>query len=294
MIPLVFVMVGRPGFPYSGRSYGNGRDEDFRRESRERPVETDDAVYDVIDDNIKLARKINRKTEGGRGFDRYMDDYELREYGAGSDKVPPTSRFSGLDIDRMKQEGRERGLTKRETAAAIFQYADDMLDKTSMGGTTADKLGNLAKLLMKSDKNGAGGKGDGGNNGGDQGGDDGDQGENERDVRRGMNFVLESALLQGDDKLADWAKQNYGFFAPINRDRADVFRGTQYMGPEPPIREIPEGTTGYQDRFYDEDMNPDYADPDDVTDAGLSYRDAQLLDAANLLDSLKREYGVVL
>ena len=103
-------------------------------------------------------KKEEEKYEGRRGddikdpknFDEYQDAYGLRRYGAGSDKKPKASRFSGLDVRKMFDAGTDRfGLSKADAAREVLEYADDMKGKTRMGGATQDALDKLRGYLQK-------------------------------------------------------------------------------------------------------------------------------------------------
>ena len=86
-------------------------------------------------------------------FDDYMDSYNLRSEGAGSQRDPSRSRFSAKDVGIMFDAGTDRfGESKRDAARAVLDYAEDMEDRTRMGGGTRRALDNLRKYL-KSDKN---------------------------------------------------------------------------------------------------------------------------------------------
>ena len=63
-----------------------------------------------------------------RSFKDYIDDYNRKAFGAGSDKDPATDRFSGLDVRKMFDAGTDKyDLSKREAAEMVLEYADCLL-----------------------------------------------------------------------------------------------------------------------------------------------------------------------
>ena len=77
-------------------------------------------------------------------FKKYQDDFDRKEFGAGSQKG--TDRFSGLDVRKMFDA---RGsLSKAEGAQMVLDYADKAKDAgSSMGGGTEDALNKLRGYL---------------------------------------------------------------------------------------------------------------------------------------------------
>ena len=102
----------------------------------------------------KYEARRGDKTEDPKNFSEYQDSYGLRKYGAGSDKKPKASRFSGLDVRKMFDAGTDRfGLSKADAARQVLDYADDMKKKTRKGGATKDALDKLRQYLRdKPDK----------------------------------------------------------------------------------------------------------------------------------------------
>ena len=95
------------------------------------------------------------KDESPGDFEEFMDSYNLRSKGAGSDKDPQKSRFSALDVREMFGEGTGRfKLSNAEAARQVLDYADDMKGRTRMGGGTQKALDNLRRYLRedKTDK----------------------------------------------------------------------------------------------------------------------------------------------
>ena len=91
-----------------------------------------------------------RKDERPDSFEEFMDSYNLRSKGAGSQKDPQKSRFSALDVRDMFDEGTDRfDLSKAEAAREVLDFADDMEGRTRMGGGTRKALDNLRKHLRE-------------------------------------------------------------------------------------------------------------------------------------------------
>ena len=82
-----------------------------------------------------------------REFEKYMRNYDRKAYGAGSDKKPPTDRFSGLDVRKMFDAGVDMGGSKAYIAQEVLDYADDFKGKTKMGGATRAALDKLRGYL---------------------------------------------------------------------------------------------------------------------------------------------------
>lgn len=103
------------------------------------------------EDNDYDTRR-GRKDESPDNFEEFMDSYNLRSKGAGSDKDPKKSRFSALDVREMFGEGTGRyDLSKAEAARQVLDYADEMKGRTRMGGGTRRALDKLRGYL-KEDK----------------------------------------------------------------------------------------------------------------------------------------------
>lgn len=100
----------------------------------------------------KYDERRGSKGSDSKDFEGFMDSYNLRSKGAGSDKDPKASRFSALDVRDMFDAGTDRyGLSKSDAARQVLDYADDMEGRTRMGGGTRDALDRLRGYL-KNDK----------------------------------------------------------------------------------------------------------------------------------------------
>ena len=84
-------------------------------------------------------------------FEKYLDAYDLKGRGAGSDKKPPVSRFSAKDVRYVFDRGIDRGGSKSDVARLVLDYADDMMGKTKMGGGTERALNKLRGYLKDED-----------------------------------------------------------------------------------------------------------------------------------------------
>ena len=93
-----------------------------------------------------MARQAGEKFDA-REFEKYMRNYDREAYGAGSDKKPPTDRFSGLDVRKMFDAGIDMGGSKAEVAQDVLDYAADFKGKTKMGGATRAALDKLRGYL---------------------------------------------------------------------------------------------------------------------------------------------------
>ena len=66
-------------------------------------------------------------------FKEYLRGYDRKARGAGSEKKPPTDRFSGLDVRHVFQKGLDRGLSKSDAARDVLAYAADLEGRSRMG-----------------------------------------------------------------------------------------------------------------------------------------------------------------
>ena len=82
-----------------------------------------------------------------RKFEKYMRDYDRTAFGAGSDKKPPTDRFSGLDVRKMFDKGRDLGGSKSDVARYVIDYAEEVEPYSRQGGATQDALDVLRGYL---------------------------------------------------------------------------------------------------------------------------------------------------
>ena len=84
-------------------------------------------------------------------FQEYLRDYDRKARGAGSEKKPPTDRFSGLDVRHVFQKGLDRGLSKSDAARDVLAYAADLEGRSRMGGATEAALDKLRGYLKDDD-----------------------------------------------------------------------------------------------------------------------------------------------
>ena len=82
-------------------------------------------------------------------YAKYIEDYDRKAYGAGSDKKKPTDRFSGLDVRKMFDARDKYGKSKAEAAQMVLDYADRIKGKSKMGGATRDALDKLRGYLKE-------------------------------------------------------------------------------------------------------------------------------------------------
>lgn len=84
-------------------------------------------------------------------YANYIENYDRKAYGAGSDRKKPTDRFSGLDVRKMFDARKQFDKSKAEAARMVLDYADQIKGKSKMGGGTRDALDKLRGYL-KEDK----------------------------------------------------------------------------------------------------------------------------------------------
>ena len=80
-------------------------------------------------------------------FQEYLRDYDRKARGAGSEKKPPTDRFSGKDVRYVFEKGLDRGLSKSAAAEDVLDYATDLIGRSKMGGGTRAALNKLKGYL---------------------------------------------------------------------------------------------------------------------------------------------------
>ena len=97
-----------------------------------------------------MARQAGEKFDA-RKFEKYMRDYDRKAFGAGSDKKPPTDRFSGLDVRKMFDKGRDLGGSKSDVARYVIDYAEEVEPYSRQGGGTEDALDKLRGYLKDED-----------------------------------------------------------------------------------------------------------------------------------------------
>ena len=103
----------------------------------------------------KYDKRRGDKDSSPDNFDEFLDDYNLRSKGAGSDKKPKASRLSALDLREMFGEGRDKyGLSKAEAARGVIDYFDDMKDRTRHGGKTQEQLDIYRAMLKEKEEEG--------------------------------------------------------------------------------------------------------------------------------------------
>lgn len=89
-------------------------------------------------------------------FQEYLEEYDRKARGAGSQKDPKVDRFSALDVRRVFDEGRDRGLSKSAAAEDVLAYAADLIGESKMGGGTRRALDKLKGYLKEDDTAGGG------------------------------------------------------------------------------------------------------------------------------------------
>jgi len=89
-----------------------------------------------------MARQAGEKFDA-RKFEKYLRDYDLTEFGAGSQKDPPANRLSAFDVRELFKKGLAMGATKSQSAEGVLDYAADKMGRTKMGGGTARALDKL-------------------------------------------------------------------------------------------------------------------------------------------------------
>ena len=85
-------------------------------------------------------------------FKEYLRGYDRKARGAGSEKKPPTDRFSGLDVRHVFEKGLDRGLSKSDAARDVLIYAADLEGRSRMGTATERELEKLRGYLKDEDK----------------------------------------------------------------------------------------------------------------------------------------------
>ena len=88
-----------------------------------------------------------RMAASKQAFRDYLKSFDRTKFGAGSEKDPPTDRFSGLDVRKTFDEGLAKGLSKEDSARAVLDYASAVRGKTKMGGATERELNRLLGYL---------------------------------------------------------------------------------------------------------------------------------------------------
>lgn len=93
---------------------------------------------------------MSKRKAGENGMAEYVDylnNYDRKARGAGSEKKPPTDRLSALDINRVFEKGYEDfGHSKRDSAREVLKYASRVEDDTRMGGGSERALARLRRI----------------------------------------------------------------------------------------------------------------------------------------------------
>ena len=88
-----------------------------------------------------------RMAASKQAFRDYLKSFDRKKFGAGSEKDPPTDRFSAQDVRKTFQEGLDKGLSKEDAARGVLSYASDVRGITKMGGGTERELNKLLGYL---------------------------------------------------------------------------------------------------------------------------------------------------
>ena len=102
---------------------------------------------------------MGKRKAGENGMAEYVDylnNYDRKARGAGSEKKPPTDRLSALDINRVFEKGyKDFGHSRRDSAREVLKYASRVEDDTKMGGASERALARLRRIAnAKSDGGG--------------------------------------------------------------------------------------------------------------------------------------------
>ena len=83
-------------------------------------------------------------------YAKYIDNYDRKAYGEGSDHDPAVDRFSGLDIRKMFRAGfKDYDKSRQEAAQMVLDYADKVKGKTKMGSTAKKALKKLKGIAAE-------------------------------------------------------------------------------------------------------------------------------------------------
>ena len=88
-----------------------------------------------------------RMAASKQAFRDYLKSFDRKKFGAGSEKDPPTDRFSAKDVRKTFQEGLDKGLSKEDAARGVLAYASNVRGETKMGGGTERALNKLLGYL---------------------------------------------------------------------------------------------------------------------------------------------------
>ena len=90
-----------------------------------------------------------RMAASKQAFRDYLKSFDRKKFGAGSEKDPPTDRFSALDVRKTFQEGQDKGLSKEDSARAVLDYASAVRGKTKIGDGTERELNTRLGYLSE-------------------------------------------------------------------------------------------------------------------------------------------------
>ena len=153
-------------------------------------------------------------------FREYLDDYDREARGAGSDKEPPTDRFSAKDVRYVFKKGLDRGLSKAAAAEDVLDYATDLIGDSKMGGGTRRALKKLKRYLKEDETGGGSDEDQNGDDGGDDGITPGQFGDPTR-TDPGMFAGSYFDYLGTGDPSDPRQYYMYGFDGPVGLARAD-------------------------------------------------------------------------
>ena len=99
---------------------------------------------------------MSKRKAGENGMAEYVDylnNYDRKARGAGSEKKPPTDRLSALDINRVFEKGYEDfGHSRKDSAREVLKYASRIEDDTRMGGASERALARLRRIANAKDE----------------------------------------------------------------------------------------------------------------------------------------------
>ena len=153
-------------------------------------------------------------------FREYLEDYDREARGAGSDKEPPTDRFSAKDVRYVFKKGLDRGLSKAAAAEDVLDYATDLIGDSKMGGGTRRALKKLKRYLKEDEAGGGSDEDQNGGVGDDDGITPGQFGDPTR-TDPGMFAGSYFDYLGTGDPSDPRQYYMYGFDGPVGLARAD-------------------------------------------------------------------------
>ena len=218
-------------------------------------------------------------------FQEFLDEYDRTRRGAGSEKEPPTDRFSGKDVRYVFREGLDRGLSKADAARDVIDYFDEIRNDTKYGGKTRKAIKKLRGYLEYGD-----GDGDGTGDGSDQDGsgvgtDDGiNRGQFGDPTRTDPGMFAGSYFdyLGTGDPSDPRQYYMYGFDGPVGLARADRPVRTDRFGVPADLPSFlsdgPLAPYFQSESDYQEENRPDLGDifGDAAKGAGAAFLDSVL------------------